>query len=226
MNNGLKLARWISQWFPIGSWRIQCALAFLFGGGARFNKKKTKGWKKINLGSSKNNLPGWINVDIRDISGIAVRADVIKLPFKTGSLDILRASHVLEHFYVEEIKEIIGEWVRVLKSGGVLMVSVPDFDGVIQRYARRKKTCLDFTRGNFDPWVLDQIYGAGFETKQQDFFKHRVIFNKCSLCAVIKNYGRLEIIGAWNFTRELPFTVGFTDDSCDCYSINILARKK
>lgn len=55
---------------------------------------------------------------------IALRGDAKSLPFDTGSLDFLIASHLLED-YLDWLPVLI-EWVRVLKPGGKLIILVPD----------------------------------------------------------------------------------------------------
>ena len=49
--------------------------------------------------------------------------------FQDNTVDVIYASHVLEHFYYNidnELVETLQEWHRVLKVGGKLMISVPD----------------------------------------------------------------------------------------------------
>ena len=46
-----------------------------------------------------------------------------KLPFRRNSFDIIFSSEVIEH--VEEVKEFIGEFHRVLKSQGLFIVTTP-----------------------------------------------------------------------------------------------------
>jgi predicted SAM-dependent methyltransferase len=70
------------------------------------------------------NLDGAVDVDVVD--------DVNRLTkFDDGSVDFVIANHVLEH--LEDPATPLHNWVRVLRPGGVLMVSLPDprysFDG-------------------------------------------------------------------------------------------------
>jgi hypothetical protein len=51
-----------------------------------------------------------------------------------ASCDVVRASHVLEHFPFREVPAVLAEWVRVLKPGGVLRIAVPDFAKVAESY--------------------------------------------------------------------------------------------
>jgi hypothetical protein len=76
---------------------------------------------RLNLGSGGCNLDGYVNLDIadgHDCRDLSAYAD--------ESVDEVRASHVLEHISFRETGEVLDEWVRVLKPGGVLRVAVPD----------------------------------------------------------------------------------------------------
>ena len=48
------------------------------------------------------------------------------LPFEDNTFDLVYASHVLEHIPWYKVEEVVKEWVRILKPGGVLEVWVPD----------------------------------------------------------------------------------------------------
>lgn len=55
-----------------------------------------------------------------------LRAFADDLPFKDHTLDWVYSSHLLEDFDFSEWPAILGEWVRVLKPGGTLVILVPD----------------------------------------------------------------------------------------------------
>lgn len=48
------------------------------------------------------------------------------LPFADGEFDGVLASHVFEHFDCQQAVKIMADCRRILKPGGVLLVSVPD----------------------------------------------------------------------------------------------------
>jgi len=82
---------------------------------------------KLNLGGGNQKIPGFVNID--RLNG----QEAYPLPaYADGSVDEIRASHILEHFGHREVPEVLKEWVRVLKPGGVLKVAVPDFDYLVQ----------------------------------------------------------------------------------------------
>lgn len=58
-----------------------------------------------------------------------VRADVADLSlFASGSLDFCFSSHLLEHFPHERVPSVLKEWMRVIRSGGHLVLYLPDED--------------------------------------------------------------------------------------------------
>ena len=55
-----------------------------------------------------------------------LKCDVRALPYEDNSVDEIFASHLIEHFDFKEAFDVIREWKRVLKEGGVLVLETPD----------------------------------------------------------------------------------------------------
>ena len=82
--------------------------------------------KRLNLGCGNHPLEGFINVDLNP-KWADVVADIRDLSvFGTDSVDEIVASHVIEHFYLWEVQDILIEWKRVLRPGGTLYVECPN----------------------------------------------------------------------------------------------------
>ena len=64
----------------------------------------------------------WINADI--VAG-HVRADIVALPFRARSFDIVRATEMIYHVGVGGIRGAISECRRVLRPGGRLVITAP-----------------------------------------------------------------------------------------------------
>ena len=62
--------------------------------------------------------------------------DVLSLPLKDETMDFVFSSHVLEH--LTEPQACISEWLRILKSGGFLVMIIPNIDHCIPPIARTK----------------------------------------------------------------------------------------
>ena len=95
---------------------------------------------KLNLGAGGRNIPTFCNVDISpDTKPFPpdVVDDITKLTtFKDhiGKIDLIRASHCLEHVKWKEITNVLSLWRHLLKPDGELYISVPDFEQVCRRY--------------------------------------------------------------------------------------------
>lgn len=69
-------------------------------------------------------------VDLRPSRYVDVLCDAERgLPFKTGSIDGIYTSHFLEH--IENLEGVIREFVRVLKPGGKMFITVPHFSNTL-----------------------------------------------------------------------------------------------
>ena len=85
---------------------------------------------KINLGCGDKILNNYINVDIINERGGRqpdIVCDIRNLNiFESNYCDELLAIHIVEHFWRWEIKDILKEWLRVLKPGGKIIIECPN----------------------------------------------------------------------------------------------------
>ena len=95
---------------------------------------------KLHLGCGNIKLDGFINIDVRHTPATDRVMDISDLAeFSDNSVDMIYASHCLEHFSFHIILDILCEWNRVLKKGeGELILRVPDFDILVNAYLRRR----------------------------------------------------------------------------------------
>ena len=97
---------------------------------------------KLHLGCGKRRLEGYLNVDARLEVGPDLVADVTALTgFEDGSAELVYACHVLEHIPRGQVDAALAEWRRVLKPGGLLRISVPDFQKVYKLYHQGVPLC-------------------------------------------------------------------------------------
>ncbi len=90
---------------------------------------------KLNLGSGGKHIYGFVNVDGRADTKPDVVCDLKDIASKFHSIDLIYASHVLEHFpfaknsyYPTTCYDLLLNWHTALKSGGILRLAVPDFE--------------------------------------------------------------------------------------------------
>jgi predicted SAM-dependent methyltransferase len=97
-------------------------------------------------------------------------------PFADGEFDGIAAQHVFEHFDAHQLQLIVGECYRVLKSGGVLRVGVPDASRFREVYTRDNRDNAVELFGEplrhpgyetFTGWALF-LYSAHFQVFTED----------------------------------------------------------
>jgi predicted SAM-dependent methyltransferase len=131
----------------------------------------------IHLGCWKRNIPGFINVDLYNAPHIDYMHDVQSLPmFEDNTADLIYASHVLEYFDRDEIQEVLKEWRRVLKPGGILRIAVPNFEALMDVY---------LTEGMSK--ILGPLYGK-MEINGRTIY-HKTVFDFDSLRQVLEEAG-------------------------------------
>jgi predicted SAM-dependent methyltransferase len=114
---------------------------------------------RLNLGAGFRHFDpadGWINIDLPNNEyGYApdVAADVRKLPFEDEYADEIHGIHILEHFYIWEVPAILTEWNRVLKTGGMLYLELPDLLKIVENL-KSGEGCMKTWAGLYgDPTV-------------------------------------------------------------------------
>jgi predicted SAM-dependent methyltransferase len=120
---------------------------------------------KLHLACGKHVLDGWVNVDIARHPAAPrepdIMADVTSIPLDDAVADEIMAIHVFEHFYRWEVDGLLKEWGRLLKSGGRLVMEMPDI-------IKAARNLLD---GKGDQMAMWPIYGD--QTLENPFMCHR-----------------------------------------------------
>jgi len=81
--------------------------------------------RKLNLGCGKDIKPDWINIDILDYGQEIVRDITRGLPFDADSVDEIYSCHFFEHLNGDDVRWVLKECYRVLKSDAEIFIRVP-----------------------------------------------------------------------------------------------------
>ena len=131
---------------------------------------------KLNLGCASKLLDGYINIDQDNIDVVRERYpwlhfpedaiiynyDVFDLPYEDATVDEIIADGFIEHLSFVEEKNIFEEIKRVLKPGGTLSFSVPNFEKVVKLWLEAEDDWQDFFR--LDEEAINQKHWFGTYT--------------------------------------------------------------
>ena len=128
---------------------------------------------KINLGCGSTPLKDYTNVDMDTLEDLRVRYpnrefsddiviqqwDIFNLPVEAGSVDEVRADCVFEHLNFKQEQLIFEESKRVLKTGGLLNISVPNFETLVKQWLEAEDDWKDWYRD--DDQAIDENHWFG-----------------------------------------------------------------
>mgnify|MGYP001559163012 CR=1 FL=1 len=157
---------------------------------------------KLNLGCWHRNFgDDWVHIDQCYMPHISSH-DIINLPFESNSVDLIYASHVISYWDRVEVIDVLRNWKRFLKKGGILRLAVPDF-GVMSNLYQDGKVTLDD--------LLGPVYGhmqvAG------EVIYHKTTYDHTSLIELLDNVG-FNNIRRWDW-RKVDH--GIYDDHSQAY---------
>lgn len=131
---------------------------------------------KLHLGCGKRIIPGFVHIDAIDYPHVDHVATIDNLSFvPDNSVDVIYNCHVLEHFKRRDVGRVLQEWLRVLKPGGTLRISVPDFAKLCDVYQQYRQ--------------LNLVIGALFGRQDYLYNIHYNVFDFASLSAELESVG-------------------------------------
>jgi len=136
------------------------------------NKETTK----LHIGCGNRYIPGFVHIDVRKLPHVDYVTSADKLAmFGDNSVDLIYCCHILEHFPRQQTEQVLKEWYRVLRVGGILRLAVPDFEKLVEVYLKTKDMKL----------VLGSLVG------RQDYPEntHYMVFDFTSLSEILQRVG-------------------------------------
>jgi predicted SAM-dependent methyltransferase len=137
---------------------------------------------KLHLGCGSRYIAGFVHVDAQPAPHVDIVGPVELLRMDNDSASLIYASHVLEHFGRYAYMAVLKEWFRVLKPGGILRLSVPDFAACAAIY--------------YENGLADGLSGlvglvSGGQRNEYDF--HKMIFDETLLRRNLLEVGFCEV---------------------------------
>ncbi|HSI22282.1 MAG TPA: methyltransferase domain-containing protein [Methylophilaceae bacterium] len=137
---------------------------------------------RLNLGCASRPLSGYINIDLNTLEEIKARYpnieipndvqvfqyDIFALPFEDGTISEIRSDSMLEHLSFLEEKKFFYEMLRVLRRGGKLVFSVPDFEDTVTKWLAADDDWRDFYRNDAEAIAKQHWFGQySYSTKSR-----------------------------------------------------------
>lgn len=154
---------------------------------------------KLHLGCGDIRIPDYINIDFNllakgaDVFGDIQNLDSLfinngeEIKIKDNSIDTIYVCHVIEYFNREEIVDILKNWYKKLKTGGLLRLAVPDFREMVCLYLHDDYPLYNFLGPLYGKWItnLGSIY-------------HKTVYDDESLGKLLEDTG-FDIVRAWDW---------------------------
>jgi SAM-dependent methyltransferase len=148
---------------------------------------------RLNLGCGDKILPGYVNVDVVE-SRLGAKPDIVcdlhdLSPFDDASADEILSVHVVEHFWRWEIRDVLREWLRVLKPGGDMIIECPNILSACETFLKDPENgSRDDVAGQGTMWVL-----YGDPQWKDPLMIHRWGYTPESLKALLSEVGLVNV---------------------------------
>lgn len=121
----------------------------------------------LNFGCGSTHHPEWVNLDAWASDPAVISCDVRRgFPFEESGFDAVYGSHVLEHLDRVAAARLLRECYRVLKSGGLVRLAVPDLEVIAKLYLELLPKALAGdaqARQRYD-WIVLELYDQAVRT--------------------------------------------------------------
>ena len=117
--------------------------------------------KALNLGCGDRFHPDWTNLDVTSRDANVPAHNLSKgIPFGNSTFDVVYLSHLLEHFSNEVGQALLQESFRVLRSGRIIRVAVPDLERIARTYLDALERALsgDPEWQQHYEWIVLELY--------------------------------------------------------------------
>lgn len=111
-----------------------------------------------------------------------------------ASCDAIYSSHNLEHLYAYEVPKALGEFFRVLRSDGLLLITCPDLQSIAEQIAADKLTDPAYMSDAGPITPLDMVFGLRSELQRGNhYMAHKCGFTASVLAGSLQEAGFAQI---------------------------------
>jgi predicted SAM-dependent methyltransferase len=147
----------------------------------------------LHVGCGGDPLPPWllpaeeIRLDIDDRHSPHIVASMLDMG-DIGEFDVVYTSHTLEHVYPHEVQRALGEFRRVLRDGGTVLIMVPNLEDV------RPTEDVVYVSAAGPVTGLDMIYGMRRLVAENPYMAHHTGFTPATLRGELEQAGFVNVV--------------------------------
>tara|TARA_B100001540_G_C15786391_1_gene633418 strand:+ start:933 stop:1781 length:849 start_codon:yes stop_codon:yes gene_type:complete len=139
--------------------------------------------KFLNVGAGKFNHKFWTNVDYGSEQYAKIQNEFVELnlmkkpkfPFDDNSIELIYTSHTIEHITDESVINFIKESQRILKKGGVLRITCPDSNLLLNSVKFKVKGFWNWRM----EWFLNKFEINSNDIELEDFLIRELSTARC-----------------------------------------------
>jgi predicted SAM-dependent methyltransferase len=174
---------------------------------------------KLHIGCGDHYLQGWVNIDGDDKYKNDLKHDLSKgLPYEANSVDAILSNHFIEHLDKQQGILFLHECYRTLKPGGVLRMSTPDLQFMINDYETSRKTGKIVSYWNDNPkfQTACEMFNVSMDSGQQ--WGHKYTYDAEDLVSKLAAAGFKNVVRK-SYEKASDIFKGCTPDRSECLII-------
>ncbi len=150
------------------------------------------GSRKLQIGSGRVRLPGWLNTDVGLGADIFFLDATRTFPLPSDTFDYVFSEHMIEHIPYGAGRLMLRECARVLKPGGVVRIVTPDLAFLFALYSDPQRDLhRRYIRWACDDHIEDRSgYDVGFVVNAfVRHWGHQFIYDESTLGGSLRDAG-------------------------------------
>jgi len=146
---------------------------------------------KLNIGSGYDTKEGFTNIDLEVENENTIKANILdrdSVPIEDGTVSYITMNHVIEHFWENEVPQVLKTCYDLLEKGGTLELTLPDFGLMVKAWNNGDLSIRYISR---------LIYGweANYNRRPREMhMMHKIIFDKGTMRQFLEDAGFTYIV--------------------------------
>lgn len=152
----------------------------------RLVARRLDGEEKLHLACGNRILDGWANVDFKGGLRVIGWDLTCGLPVRSKTISLIFCEHFIEHISLQQAETFLSECYRCLRVGGVLRLSTPSLEKVVEEYELGRTS--EWHDVGFRPATPCQMVNEAFR-----LWGHQFVYDEKELKELLNKVGFGEI---------------------------------